>query len=304
MVPPRRRWRRRTPGWRRTAGGSACSSAALDAGRRRDLRDDEPRHRQAAGHARAGHRRRCDGRCARRGRRCRRGGRSAATCAPAICTPSPARCRSTAASSPCSRRSTTASRSARSRDIDIPLVARHFYYHAGWAQLMEQRAARLRAAGRGRPDHPLELPAADAGLEDRARAGDGQHGRAQARRVHPADRARLRRDLRGGRPAAGRGQHRHRRRPQVGEALVSHPDVDKIAFTGSTEVGRHHPQGHGGQRQDASRSNWAANRRSSSSTTPTWTAWSRAWWTRSGSTRARSAAPGRACWCRRASPTG
>ena len=24
------------------------------------------------------------------------------------------------------------------RDIDIPLVARHFYYHAGWAQLMEQ----------------------------------------------------------------------------------------------------------------------------------------------------------------------
>jgi aldehyde dehydrogenase (NAD+) len=23
-----------------------------------------------------------------------------------------------------------------SRDIDIPLVARHFYYHAGWAQLM------------------------------------------------------------------------------------------------------------------------------------------------------------------------
>jgi aldehyde dehydrogenase (NAD+) len=23
------------------------------------------------------------------------------------------------------------------RDIDVPLVARHFYYHAGWAQLME-----------------------------------------------------------------------------------------------------------------------------------------------------------------------
>src|SRR3984893_7708091 len=25
-----------------------------------------------------------------------------------------------------------------SRDIDTPLVARHFYYHAGWAQLLEQ----------------------------------------------------------------------------------------------------------------------------------------------------------------------
>ena len=26
----------------------------------------------------------------------------------------------------------------RIRDIDIPLVARHFYHHAGWAQLMQQ----------------------------------------------------------------------------------------------------------------------------------------------------------------------
>ena len=34
-----------------------------------------------------------------------------------------------------------------SRDLDIPLVARHFAYHAGWAQLMAERAARLRAAG-------------------------------------------------------------------------------------------------------------------------------------------------------------
>src|ERR1043166_5010597 len=28
-----------------------------------------------------------------------------------------------------------------SRDIDIPLVARHFYHHAGWAQLMESELA-------------------------------------------------------------------------------------------------------------------------------------------------------------------
>jgi len=34
-----------------------------------------------------------------------------------------------------------------------------------------------------------------------------------------------------------RGEHRHRRW-FTGEALVKHPDVDKIAFTGSTEVGR------------------------------------------------------------------
>ena len=76
-----------------------------------------------------------------------------------------------------------------SRDIDVPLVARHFYHHAGWAQLMAARAAGPGAGRRDRPDHPLELPAADAGVEDRARAGDGEHGRAQARRVHLAHRA-------------------------------------------------------------------------------------------------------------------
>ncbi len=43
------------------------------------------------------------------------------------------------------------------RDIDIPLVARHFYHHAGWAQLMDQRAAQLCGRGRRRADHPLEL---------------------------------------------------------------------------------------------------------------------------------------------------
>ena len=30
------------------------------------------------------------------------------------------------------------------RDIDIPLVARHFYHHAGWAQLLDTRVRRLR----------------------------------------------------------------------------------------------------------------------------------------------------------------
>ena len=29
----------------------------------------------------------------------------------------------------------------KSRDIDIPLVARHFYHHAGWAQLQEREFA-------------------------------------------------------------------------------------------------------------------------------------------------------------------
>src|ERR687891_2780241 len=34
-----------------------------------------------------------------------------------------------------------------SRDIDVPLVARHFYYHAGWAQLMERELPGLVPVG-------------------------------------------------------------------------------------------------------------------------------------------------------------
>src|SRR5262249_53987226 len=34
-----------------------------------------------------------------------------------------------------------------SRDIDIPLVARHFYHHAGWAQLLEDEFPGYAACG-------------------------------------------------------------------------------------------------------------------------------------------------------------
>src|SRR5579871_1975526 len=34
-----------------------------------------------------------------------------------------------------------------SRDLDIPLVARHFYYHAGWAQLLQQEFPDYTACG-------------------------------------------------------------------------------------------------------------------------------------------------------------
>ena len=97
------------------------------------------------------------------------------------------------------------------RDIDIPLVARHFYHHAGWAELVESGVPRLPAGRRLRPDHPVELPAADAGLEDRAGARRRQHGGAEAGRADAAHRARLRRDLPRGRPAGRRRQHRDRR---------------------------------------------------------------------------------------------
>ena len=107
------------------------------------------------------------------------------------------------ASSPCSSRSTTASRSARSRDIDVPLVARHFYHHAGWAQLHGQRSSPGTVPRRRRrPDHPVELPAADARLEDRARRSPcGNTVVLKPAEFTPLTALALRRDLRGDRPA-------------------------------------------------------------------------------------------------------
>ena len=127
-----------------------------------------------------------------------------------------------------------------SRDVDVPLAAAHFWYYAGWADKLEYafpgRVAQ--PLGRRRPDHPVELPAADAGLEDRAGARRRQHRRPQARLDDAAVSALLfadvcrQADLPPGvvNIVPGPGE--------IGMALVSHPDVDKVAFTGSTEVGK------------------------------------------------------------------
>ena len=124
-----------------------------------------------------------------------------------------------------------------SRDIDVPLLARHFYLLCRLGAADGDRTARLPAGGRGRADHPVELPAADARLEDRTGHCDGQHGRAQA-----ASYTRLSALLfaeivaEAGLPPGvvnvitGSSS--------AGSMLVTHPDVDKIAFTGSTDVGR------------------------------------------------------------------
>ena len=91
-----------------------------------------------------------------------------------------------------------------SRDIDIPLVARHFYHHAGWAQLLgnlgakgfDGRVCRVCAGGRGGADYSVEFSAADVCVEGGAGAGCGMHGRDKARRVHAADGHHVRRDRR------------------------------------------------------------------------------------------------------------
>ena len=104
---------------------------------------------------------------------------------------------------------------------------------AGHALLHAQGAGR-----RVRPDHPLELPDADGVMEARTGARRRLHGRAQARRADAADRAADRRARARGRDPRRAWSTSSPATATTGAALVDHAGVDKIAFTGSTEVGR------------------------------------------------------------------
>ena len=139
------------------------------------------------------------------------------------------------------------------RDFDVPTAAQHFFYHAGLGR--QARPPRPRpgppAARRRRPGHPVELPAADGGLEDRAGAGRRQHGGDQAGRDHPAVDPGAGRDHRRRRPAARRGQHRHRRRRHrlgpgqpPGRRQGRLHRLDRGGPADPARAGRHRPQAH------------------------------------------------------------
>ncbi len=124
-----------------------------------------------------------------------------------------------------------------SRDIDIPLVARHFYYHAGWAQLLEQEFPEHEPCGVVGQIIPWNFPLLMLAWKIAPALATGNTVVLKPAEFTPLTAlafAELCQEA--GLPAGvvnivtGDGS--------TGEALVKHPDVDKIAFTGSTEVGR------------------------------------------------------------------
>jgi aldehyde dehydrogenase (NAD+) len=124
-----------------------------------------------------------------------------------------------------------------SRDIDIPLVARHFYYHAGWAQLLEQEFPGCQACGVVGQIIPWNFPLLMLAWKIAPALATGNTVVLKPAEFTPLTAlafAELCNEV--GLPpgivniVTGDGT--------TGEALVVHPDVDKIAFTGSTEVGR------------------------------------------------------------------
>ncbi|HKZ44956.1 MAG TPA: aldehyde dehydrogenase family protein, partial [Anaerolineales bacterium] len=124
-----------------------------------------------------------------------------------------------------------------SRDIDVPLLARHFYYYAGWAQLSETELADQQPVGVVGQIIPWNFPLLMLAWKIAPAIAMGN-----TVVLKPASYTRLSALLfaeivvESGLPAGvvnvitGNSK--------AGSMIVTHPDVDKIAFTGSTDVGR------------------------------------------------------------------
>jgi aldehyde dehydrogenase (NAD+) len=123
------------------------------------------------------------------------------------------------------------------RDLDIPLVARHFYHHAGWAQLLEREFAGYGPLGVVGQIVPWNFPLLMVAWKVAPALAAGNTVVLKPAEFTPLTAlclAELAHEA--GLPAGvlnvvtGDGR--------TGELIVQHPDIDKIAFTGSTEVGR------------------------------------------------------------------
>ena len=123
------------------------------------------------------------------------------------------------------------------RDLDIPLVARHFYHHAGWAQLLEREFAGYGPVGVVGQIVPWNFPLLMVAWKVAPALAAGNTVVLKPAEFTPLTAlclAELAHDA--GLPpgvlnvVTGDGR--------TGELMVQHPDIDKIAFTGSTEVGR------------------------------------------------------------------
>ena len=123
------------------------------------------------------------------------------------------------------------------RDLDIPLVARHFYHHAGWAQLRDAEFPGYEALGVIGQIIPWNFPLLMLAWKVAPALAAGNTVILKPAEFTPLS-ALLFAELahQAGLPAGvlnvmtGDGA--------TGAAIVNHPKIDKIAFTGSTEVGR------------------------------------------------------------------
>ena len=124
-----------------------------------------------------------------------------------------------------------------SRDIDIPLVARHFYHHAGWAQLLESEFPGYTACGVVGQVIPWNFPLLMFAWKVAPALAAGNTVVIKPAKYTPLTAlafAELAMEV--GLPAGVLNVLTCD--AKTGQALIEHPGIDKVAFTGSTEVGR------------------------------------------------------------------
>jgi len=127
-----------------------------------------------------------------------------------------------------------------SRDVDVPLAAAHFFYHAGWADKLSYAfpGAKPKPIGVIGQIIPWNFPLLMAAWKIAPALACGNTVVLKPAETTPLTALMLAQliedaDLPPGvvNIVTGAGE--------TGQALVEHPGIDKIAFTGSTEVGKH-----------------------------------------------------------------
>jgi aldehyde dehydrogenase (NAD+) len=126
-----------------------------------------------------------------------------------------------------------------SRDIDIPLAAAHFFYYAGWADKLEYAFPMARPTPLGVAGQiiPWNFPLLMAAWKIAPALACGNTVVLKPAETTPLTALKLAELIRDAdlppgvvNIITGAGE--------TGAAIVNHPGVDKIAFTGSTEVGK------------------------------------------------------------------
>lgn len=126
-----------------------------------------------------------------------------------------------------------------SRDVDVPLAAAHFFYHAGWADKLELAFPGSKATPKGVVGQviPWNFPLLMAAWKLAPALACGNTVVLKPAETTPLSALHLAQILEQAELPPGvvnivTGDGR------TGAALVQHPGLDKVAFTGSTEVGK------------------------------------------------------------------
>jgi aldehyde dehydrogenase (NAD+) len=124
-----------------------------------------------------------------------------------------------------------------SRDVDVPIVAAHFFYYAGWADKLEHAGFGTTPHGVAGQVIPWNFPLLMLAWKIAPALATGNTVVLKPAETTPLTALLFaeicqQADLPAGvvNIVTGAGE--------TGRAIVAHPDVDKVAFTGSTEVGK------------------------------------------------------------------